>query len=52
MATVWVPLDDAVAAVHAGRIHNPSAVVGVLAAASARALGWAPLRPADAEWMR
>ncbi|KAE8763471.1 NUDIX domain-containing protein [Georgenia thermotolerans] len=52
MATVWVPLDEAVAAVHAGRIHNPSAVVGVLAAASARAQGWAPLRPADAEWMR
>ncbi|MEE6273188.1 NUDIX hydrolase [Georgenia sp. MJ206] len=52
MPTRWVPLDDAVAAVHAGRIHNPSAAVGILAAASARALGWAPLRPADAHWMR
>ncbi|GAA1637405.1 NUDIX domain-containing protein [Georgenia ruanii] len=52
MATVWVPLDEAVMAVHAGRIHNPSAVVGILAAASARARGWAPLRPTDAEWLR
>jgi len=52
MATVWVPLDDAVTAVHGGRIHNPSAVVGILATASARAHGWAPLRPADGEWMR
>ncbi|MFC4556471.1 NUDIX domain-containing protein [Georgenia faecalis] len=52
MPTEWVRLDDAVAAVHAGRIHNPSAVVGVLAAASARAQGWAPLRPADATWLR
>ncbi|MFH5822654.1 NUDIX domain-containing protein [Georgenia sp. AZ-5] len=52
MPTVWVPLDAAVAAVHAGRVHNPSAVVGILAAFSARAHGWATLRPADAEWMR
>ncbi|WP_127126121.1 NUDIX hydrolase [Georgenia sp. SYP-B2076] len=52
MPTRWVPLDDAVAAVHAGRVHNPSAVVGILATASARARGWAPLRPAGAEWMR
>lgn len=48
----WVPLDEAVAAVHAGRLHNPSAVVGVLAAHSARAAGWAPLRPVEAPWLR
>lgn len=52
MTVRWVPLDEAVAAVHAGRLHNPSAVVGILAAASARAAGWAPLRPADAPWLR
>jgi len=52
MTVRWVPLDEAVAAVHAGRLHNPSAVVGILAAASARAAGWATLRPADAPWFR
>ncbi|HLS75070.1 MAG TPA: NUDIX hydrolase [Actinomycetaceae bacterium] len=52
MTVRWVPLDDAVAGVHAGRIHNPSAVVGILAAASARAAGWRTLRPADAPWFR
>ncbi|WP_255491836.1 MULTISPECIES: NUDIX domain-containing protein [unclassified Actinotalea] len=41
----WVPLDDAVAAVRAGAIRNPSAVNGVLAAALARADGWRGLRP-------
>lgn len=52
MPTRWVPLDEAVRAVHAGRIHNPSAVVGLLAAQSARHHGWEPLRPTDAPWMR
>lgn len=52
MTARWVSLDEAAAGVHAGRIHNPSAVVGILAAASARAAGWAPLRPADAPWLR
>ena len=33
----WIPLDEAVAAVLDGRLHNPSAVVGILAAAAARA---------------
>jgi ADP-ribose pyrophosphatase len=45
-----VPLDDAVAAALAGRIENGVAVAGLLAAAHARAAGWAPLRPADAPW--
>lgn len=50
MPSAWVPLDDAVALVLAGRLHNPTAVAGILAAAAARARGWADLRPADAPW--
>ncbi|MGA4779044.1 NUDIX domain-containing protein [Cellulosimicrobium sp. AB352] len=46
----WVPLDEAVPAVLGGALHNPSAVVGILAAATSRAGGWASLRPADAPW--
>ncbi|QCB98203.1 NUDIX hydrolase [Arthrobacter sp. PAMC25564] len=46
----WLPLDAAVAAVLDGRLHNPSAVVGVLAAAAARADNFEGLRPADAPW--
>lgn len=45
MEPVWVPLDDAVTAVLAGRLRNPSTAVGVLAAAAARSRGWAGLRP-------
>ncbi len=33
-----------------GRLHNPSAVVGILAAAAARADNFEGLRPADAPW--
>lgn len=46
----WTPLDEAVAAVLDGRLHNPSAVVGILAAAAARAGNFESLRPADAPW--
>ncbi|RAX15009.1 NUDIX domain-containing protein [Pseudarthrobacter sp. AG30] len=46
----WISLDDAVASVLAGRLHNPSAVVGILAAAAARAGNFQELRPADAPW--
>lgn len=46
----WIGLDDAVASVLAGRLHNPSAVVGILAAAAARAGAYEGLRPADAPW--
>jgi 8-oxo-dGTP pyrophosphatase MutT (NUDIX family) len=46
----WVPLDDAVTAVAAGRVHNPLAVMGLLAAARARREGYRDLRPADAPW--
>ena len=44
----WVPLDEAVDAVLAGRVRNPSAVVGILAAHTCRARGWRDLRPVDA----
>ena len=46
----WIALDDAVASVLAGRLHNPSAVVGILAAAAARTGNYEDLRPADAPW--
>jgi 8-oxo-dGDP phosphatase len=41
----WVPLDEAVAMVFAAEITNAAAVGGLLAAARARDLDWAPLRP-------
>lgn len=50
MPTAWLPLEEAVAKVLAGELHNPTTVVGVLAAAAARARGWAGLRPGDAPW--
>lgn len=50
MVARWVPLSDAVSLVLSGAVHNPSAVVGVLAAAAARAAGWSTLRPAGAPW--
>lgn len=46
----WVDLDEACTGVLAGRLHNPSLVVGVLAACAARDAGWTTLRPADAPW--
>lgn len=52
MITRWVSLDDCVDAVLARRVQNPSLVVGVLAAAAARARGWASLGPADLPWPR
>ncbi|MEN5072177.1 NUDIX hydrolase [Isoptericola cucumis] len=45
-----VPLDEAVSLVLDGSLHNPSAVVGILAAAASRAGGWASLRDVDAPW--
>lgn len=46
----WVELDEARDAVLGGRLHNPAAVVGVLAALVERERGWSGLRPADAPW--
>jgi hypothetical protein len=50
MAVAWVPLDDAVQAVLAGRLHNPVALMGLLAAQVARRDGYAGLRAADVPW--
>ena len=50
MPSQWVPLDDALDAILAGRLHNPVAVAGILALAAARARGLAGLRPATAPW--
>jgi ADP-ribose pyrophosphatase len=50
MPVGWVDLDEAHEAVLAGRLHNPSAVTGILAAHAARARSWATLRPHDAPW--
>ena len=50
MPTAWVHLDEARDLVLAGRLHNPTAVTGILAACAARDAGWSTLRPADAPW--
>ena len=50
MPVRWVPLDEAVTGVLAGRLHNPMAVMGLLATARARDAGFVDLRPADAAW--
>jgi 8-oxo-dGTP pyrophosphatase MutT (NUDIX family) len=50
MARAWVDLSEARDLVLGGKLHNPTTVCGVLAAAAARDAGWAPLRPADAPW--
>ena len=39
-----------VAAAMAGRIHNPTLLMGAFAANVARANGWNDLRPADSPW--
>jgi 8-oxo-dGDP phosphatase len=48
MPVVWVPLDDAVAAIRRGHLHNPLAVMGILAVYAARATGYRDLRAPDA----
>ena len=48
--TTWVPLDEAVADVLAGRIQNPGAAIAVLAADVARRAAWSTLRPVDSPW--
>ena len=50
MPTRWVTLEEAREAVLGGALHNPAAVVGVLAACEGRAQGWRNLQPADAPW--
>ncbi len=48
MPVVWVPLEEAVAAVRRGQLHNPLAVMGILAVYAARATGYRDLRAPDA----
>lgn len=50
MPLAWVPLEEAVQAVLAGRLRNPSLVVGLLALTAHRGRDDAALRPADAPW--
>ena len=50
MDTVWASLEDLLAAVLDGRLHNPTLVTGVLAAGVARRDGFTSLRPGDAPW--
>ncbi len=48
MAQQWISLDSAVQMVFAGKLHNHSTVVAILALASN---GAARSRPADADWL-
>lgn len=51
MRVAWAPLADVVAGVLAGGLHNPTLVMGSLAAWAARnGAGFDALRPADAPW--
>lgn len=50
MVSRWIPLSDAHEAVLTGRLHNPTTVVGILAAVAAKDRDWSTLRPADAAW--
>ncbi|HVW80176.1 MAG TPA: NUDIX hydrolase [Mycobacteriales bacterium] len=50
MPTQWVPLGEAVAAALEGRLHNPLAIMGILACAAAAGSSYRSLRPADAPW--
>lgn len=52
MPLAWVPLADAVGLVLAGRLHNPTAVTGILAAHAAKSApgGFDALRPGAAPW--
>ena len=48
LRTAWVPLDEAVRAALAGKLHHGATIQGVLAAHIAVAAGFSGLRPADA----
>lgn len=52
MEYAWVSLSDALDWVLAGRLHNPSTVIGILAAHAARGRGWEGLREPGAPWLR
>lgn len=46
----WLSISEGVEAVLAGDVHNPSAVIGILALASVRKRDWQGLRAPDAAW--
>jgi ADP-ribose pyrophosphatase len=48
----WVPLAECVEAVLDRRIQNPSLIIALLAAHTAKQRGWESLAPADAPWPR
>lgn len=50
LEAVWLPLEDAVDAVLAGRFTNPTAVSGILALATTVASRFTHVRPVDAPW--
>jgi 8-oxo-dGDP phosphatase len=50
MTTSWVPLEQAVRQILAGKLENATAVIGLLAADRAARDGFEGLRPADAPW--
>ena len=52
MEYAWVSLSDALDWVLAGRLHNPSTVIGILSAHAARGRGWDGLREPGAPWLR
>lgn len=52
MEYAWASLSDALDWVLAGRLHNPSTVIGILSAHAARGRGWEGLREPGAPWLR
>lgn len=52
MQTLWIPLDEVVEAVLAGRVQNGVTANAVLAADAAQRRGWSTLRDARSPWER
>ncbi|MDR0959836.1 MAG: NUDIX hydrolase [Propionibacteriaceae bacterium] len=50
MTLGWAHLDEVVEAILAGRLHNPTIIMGALALSQARRGGLDRLRPPDAPW--
>lgn len=51
LVPTWVPLEQAVRAALAGRLHNCSTVAGLLAAERACSRGWEGLREVETPWL-
>lgn len=52
MVLAWVPFDEVVDAVRAGRVQNSILQIAVLSAALERGRGWSGLRDAGSPWIR